>query len=140
MIVKNRKKSWKLNNYGKAIKELNNNTNKYSKLAQKEYKTRHNWVSKVIDWELCKKLKSCLTTKWYMHKSESTQEKETHKSLWDFEVQTDHRIPVRKPKSLMMNEKKRTIRTEAFAVLADDWVKIKENEERKTSTWTLLEN
>ena len=28
-----------------------------SKIAQKEYKTRHDWVDKVIHWELCKKLK-----------------------------------------------------------------------------------
>ena len=25
-----------------------------SKLAQKEYKTRHGWVGKVIHWEMCK--------------------------------------------------------------------------------------
>ena len=29
----------------------------YYKLAQKEYKTRHNWVGKIVYWELCKKLK-----------------------------------------------------------------------------------
>ena len=28
-----------------------------SKLAQKEYKTRHDWVSKVIHWEMSKKFK-----------------------------------------------------------------------------------
>ena len=28
-----------------------------SKLAQKEHKTRHDWVGKVINWELYKKLK-----------------------------------------------------------------------------------
>ena len=28
-----------------------------SKLVQKEYKTRHNWVGKVIHWEMCKKFK-----------------------------------------------------------------------------------
>ena len=28
-----------------------------SKLAQKEYKGRHNWVGKVIHWEMCKKFK-----------------------------------------------------------------------------------
>ena len=28
-----------------------------SKLAQKEYKTRHDLVGKVIHWELCKKFK-----------------------------------------------------------------------------------
>ena len=26
------------------------------KLAQKEYKTRHNWVGKVIHWEMCRKI------------------------------------------------------------------------------------
>ena len=29
----------------------------FNKLAQKQYKIRHNWVAKVIHWELCKKLK-----------------------------------------------------------------------------------
>ena len=28
-----------------------------SKLAQKEYKTRYEWVGKVIHWEMCKKFK-----------------------------------------------------------------------------------
>ena len=27
-----------------------------SKLAQKEYKTGHDWVGKVIHWQMCKKL------------------------------------------------------------------------------------
>ena len=27
-----------------------------SKLAQKLYKTRHNWIGNVIHWELCMKL------------------------------------------------------------------------------------
>ena len=36
--------------------------------------------------------------KWYLHKQESTLENETHKILWDFEIQTDHRIiPSRRP-------------------------------------------
>ena len=40
---------------------------KYSKLAQRKYKTRHDWVDKVIHWELCKKLKFNHTNTWYMH-------------------------------------------------------------------------
>ena len=28
-----------------------------SKLAQKEYKTRHDWMGKVIHWESCQKFK-----------------------------------------------------------------------------------
>ena len=38
-----------------------------SKLAQKEYKTRHDWVEKVIPWEMCKKSKFDHTNKWYMN-------------------------------------------------------------------------
>ena len=34
-----------------------------NKLAQKEYKTRHDIVGKVIHWELCKRLKFNHTTK-----------------------------------------------------------------------------
>ena len=34
-----------------------------SKLAQKEYKTRHGWVGKVIHWEICKKFKFDHTNK-----------------------------------------------------------------------------
>ena len=35
-----------------------------SKLAQKENKTRHDWVVKMIHWEMCKKFKFDHTNKW----------------------------------------------------------------------------
>ena len=63
---------------------------------QKEYKTRHDWVWKVIHWELGKKLKFDSIIKWYLHRLESIQENEMHKVLWDFEIQTDHLIPARR--------------------------------------------
>ena len=66
-----------------------------SKLAQKEYKTRQDWVGRVIHWELCKKLKFDHTNKWYMHKPESVLENGTHKLLRDFDIQTDHLISAR---------------------------------------------
>ena len=34
---------------------INHIISKSSKSAQKEYKARHDWVEKVINWELCKK-------------------------------------------------------------------------------------
>ena len=49
-----------------------------SKLAQKRYKTRHDWVGKVIYWELCKKVNFDHATNGYMHKPESVQENEMH--------------------------------------------------------------
>ena len=55
-----------------------------SKLVQKEYKTRHDWMRKVIHWELYKKFRFDHTEKWYKDKLESVMENETHKTLWDF--------------------------------------------------------
>ena len=37
-------------------------------LVEKEFKTRHNWVGKVIHRELCKRLKFDHTIKCYMQK------------------------------------------------------------------------
>ena len=48
-----------------------------SKLAQKEYKTRHDWVGKVIHWEMCKKFKFDHTNKWYMHNPAPILENDT---------------------------------------------------------------
>ena len=52
---------------------------KCSKLAQKEYKTTHDWVGKVIHKELFKILKLDHTDKWYVYKPESVLKNETHK-------------------------------------------------------------
>ena len=67
---------------------VNEKISKSIKLAQKENKTEHDWVGKVIFWELSKRLNFDPTYKWYMHKPESIQENETHKNLRDFEIQT----------------------------------------------------
>ena len=76
---------------------INHMISECSKLAQKEYKTRHGWMGKEIHWELWKKLKFNHTNKWYLHNLESVLENETHKLLWDFELQTNHLISVRRP-------------------------------------------
>ena len=36
---------------------INHIISECSKLAQKEYKARHDWVGKVIYWEMCQKFK-----------------------------------------------------------------------------------
>ena len=68
------------------VKVINHIINECSKLAQKEYKTRLNWVGKVIHWELCKELKFDRSTKWYMYKPDSIMVNERHKILWNFEI------------------------------------------------------
>ena len=101
-----------------------------SKLAPKEYKTRHGWVEKDIHWELCKKFKFDHMNKWYMHNPESVQENEMHKILWDFEIQTDHLILAKRPNLVIVHKKKRTCQIVDFAVPADHRVKLKRNEKR----------
>ena len=53
---------------------VNNRMSGCNKLTQKEYKSRHDWVGKVIHWELSKKLNLDNTIKWYIHKPESVLE------------------------------------------------------------------
>ena len=87
-------------------------------------------MGKVINWELCKKLKFDHTNKWYIHNSESVPENETHKLFGDFEMQTDHLISARRPGLIIINKKERTCRIVDFAVSADHRVKSKECEKR----------
>ena len=74
--------------------------------AQKEYKTKHDWVEKVIHRELYKKLKFDRTNKWNMHNSESVLENDMHKLLWDFVIQTDPLISARRPNFVILKTKK----------------------------------
>ena len=101
------------------------------KLAQKEYKTRLDWVDKVIHLESWNKFKLDHANKWYIHYLESIMENDAHKILWDFEIQTDHLISARRPVIINNNNnKKRTCRVVDFAVPADHRIKLKESKER----------
>ena len=81
-----------------------------SKQAQREYKTRHNWLEKVINWESCKKL-TFDHNKWYMHKPVSVLKNKTHKIFRDFKIQIDHLIPARRPNRVIINKTKKSERT-----------------------------
>ena len=48
---------------GDGDETINHMISERSKLAQREYKTRHDWVGKVIHWEMCKKFKFDHTNK-----------------------------------------------------------------------------
>ena len=74
-----------------------------SKLAQKEYKTRHDWVGKVINWEMCKKFKFDHTNKWYIHNQSPVLENKTHTLLLDVDIYTDNLISARRPDIIIIN-------------------------------------
>ena len=59
-------------------------------------------------------------------------ENDSHKLLWDFNIQTDHLIPARIPDFIIINKKKkkRTCNIVDFAVSADHRIKLKECEKK----------
>ena len=93
---------------------INHMKSECSKLAQKEYKTRHDWVGKVIHWEMCKKFKFDHTNKWYMHNPAPVLENDTHKLLWDLDIQTNHQISARRPDLIIINNKKENLQNYRF--------------------------
>ena len=105
---------------------INHIISECSKLAQKEYKTRHDWIGKVIHRNCARNWSSNVRTngKWI------TQNNETHKLHWDFEMQTNQLISARRPDLIIINKKERTCRIVDFAVLADHRLKLKECRKR----------
>ena len=82
---------------GNRDETINHIISECSKLAQKEYKTRNDWVGKVIHWGMCKKFKFDHANKCYVHNPAPVLENDTHELQWDFDIHTDHLISARKP-------------------------------------------
>jgi hypothetical protein len=68
-----------------------------SKLAQTEYKARHDKVASIVHWHLCKKYGITVEKEWYKHEPETVRENDQCKILWDFAIQTDRVIQARRP-------------------------------------------
>ena len=66
-----------------------------------------------------------------MHNLESVLENETHKILWNFEIQTDHLFPARRPDLVIGNKKnklKSACRIVDIAVVTNHRINLKESE------------
>ena len=100
------------------------------KLAQKDDKARHDWVGKVIHWEMCRKFQFDHTNKWYIHNSTPVLENDSHKLLWDFNIQTDRLIPARRPDLIIINKRKRICKIVNFAVPVDHRINLKESQKK----------
>ena len=60
---------------------INHIISEYNKSAQKEFKMKHDWVGKVMHWEMCKKFIFDHTNKWYMHNPAPVLENNIHNLL-----------------------------------------------------------
>ena len=83
-------------------------------------KTRLDWMRKM---ELWKKFKFDPKNKWFMHNLRSILENETNNILWDFKIQTDHRISAGRP-DLVIVKKKENLLNSRFAVPAEHRLKL----------------
>ena len=70
-----------------------------------------------------------------MHNPAPVLENDSHKLQWDFNIQTDHLIPARRPDLIIINnkkkkKKKRICKIVDFAVPADHRLNLKECEKK----------
>ena len=98
------------------------------KLAQSEYKKRHDKVAAAIHWCMCKKHHIQCEEKWYQHIAEKVTETDDVKLLWDFPVQNDHMIEARRPDIILVEKKKRNCVIIDISVPGDTRIVSKEEE------------
>ena len=92
------------------------------KLAQTEYKGRHDKVARYIHWQLCGKFGLRRANSWYEQKPEGVMESENFRIPRDFTVQYDWKIEARRPHVVFINEKEREVVITDVAILGDDRV------------------
>lgn len=78
------------------------------KLAQKQNKVwRHDKVAAVIHWTMFERYNVTHKGKWYDHNPGRVLENEDVKVLWDFSIQTDHKLEYNKPDIVVFEKMKR---------------------------------
>ena len=98
------------------------------KLAQREYKNRHDRVASIVHWELCKIFGFRRDNNWYDHHADSVLENDAAKILWDFNIRTDRVIEARRPDIVVVDKKSLETVLIDIAVPGDFRVKDKETE------------
>ena len=113
----------------KVDESINHIVSECPKLAQKEYKRRHDWVGKKIHWEVCKEEGFIVNEKWYEHLPEPVLQNEGCKILWDFiTIQTDHVIEARRPDMIVVEKRNKCCKIIDFAITYDSRIEEKEVE------------
>ena len=103
------------------------------KLAQTEYRGRHDNVARYIHWQLCGKCGVERANNCHEQKPERVAESENSKILWDFTIQCDRKIEARRPDIVFIDRKEREV-----VIPGDDRAKDKELE--KVQKYQLLKD
>ena len=111
-----------------ADESINHHLSECSKMTQKEYKRRHDWMGKKVHWEVCRNYGLETKAKWYEYEPQAVCENEEYKILWDFSIQTDHVIEARRPDMIIVEKKGNKCQIIDFAVPHNTRVDEKEKE------------
>ena len=65
-----------------------------------------------------------------MHNPVPVRENDTHKLLWDFNIQTNHLILARRQDLIIINKRNRICKIVEFAVPTDHRINLKESEKK----------
>ena len=107
-----------------------------SKLAQREYKRRHDNVARYVHWQLCNKGGFERAKNWYEQQPEGVIENENFKLLWDFTIQCDRVIEARRPDIVWVDKKNKEVKIIDIAVPGD--LRVKEKELEKIEKYQML--
>ena len=113
---------------GKRGESVQHIVSECEKIAQKEYKRRHDNVAKRIHWDLCRKNGLEHVEKWYEHLPEGVIENDNVKILWDINIQCDNIIQARRPDIVLIDKNKKTGIIIDIAVPGDKRIEDKEKE------------
>ena len=69
----------------------------FKRLAQREYKKRHDKVALRVYWEMCRKYGIECTDKWYDHQPLAVAETRDVRITWDRTVHTDKKLNYNRP-------------------------------------------
>ena len=117
---------------GKKGKSLQHIKSGCEKLAQKEYKRRHDNVAKKVHWDICKKSRLEHGEKWYGHALVKAVENEEIKVPWDINIYCDNLLEARRPDLIVIDKTEQKGIITDIAVPADVSVEKKEKEKVKT--------
>ena len=98
------------------------------KLAQREYKRRHDTVAKLVHWKLCEKHNLERKEKWYEHCPEGAVEDDHVKLIWDINIQCDNVIEARRRDLILVDKKAKSCVIIGVAIPGDCRIHEKEIE------------
>ena len=109
---------------------INHIISKCSKLVRKEYNARHDWVGKLIHWEICKKNRFDHANKWYMDNPAPVLKWLTRTPMGFWYTNGSPNLGQKTRPYYNQQKKKRICKIVDFAVPADHRIKLKECKKR----------